>query len=125
MIPVLLIVVPLLCGAVSFFIKSESTVKTWALVSSLVTLVVSLLSFSILNSQAYLFANAEWMPMIGSDFNVGLDGMGKLLCLLTAVAFPIIFISTWHQQYSRAHENVLGGVHPEQISPVFLSIRLQ
>ena len=103
MIPVLLIVVPLLCGVVSFFIKKESTVKTWALVSSLVTLVVSLLSFSILNSQAHLFANAEWMPMIGSDFTVGLDGMGKLLCLLTAIAFPIIFISTWHQQYSRAH----------------------
>ena len=88
MIPVLLIVVPLLCGVVSFFIKSESTVKTWALVSSLVTLVVSLLSFSVLNSQVYLFANAEWMPMIGSNFTVGLDGMGKLLCLLTAIAFP-------------------------------------
>lgn len=103
MIPVLLIVVPLVCGAISFFIKSESTVKTWALVSSLVTLVVSLLSFSILNAQDQLFAVGEWMPMIGSSFSVGLDGMGKILCLLTAVAFPVIFISTWHRGYSKAH----------------------
>lgn len=29
--------------------------------------------------------------------------MGKLLCLLTALAFPIIFISTWHQHYNKAH----------------------
>jgi NADH-quinone oxidoreductase subunit M len=103
MIPVLLIVVPLVCGVISFFLRSESTVKTWALVSSLVTLVVILLSFSILNSQFYLFADAEWMPMIGSDFTVGIDGMGKLLCLLTAIAFPVIFISTWHQSYGKAH----------------------
>src|SRR5688572_51776 len=103
MIPVLLIVVPLVCGVISFFLRSESTVKTWALVSSLITLVVTLLSFSILNSDFYLFADAEWMPMIGSDFTVGIDGMGKLLCLLTAIAFPVIFISTWHQSYGKAH----------------------
>ena len=103
MIPVLLIVVPLVCGAISFFIKTESAVKTWALVSSLVTLVVSLLSFSILNAQDHLFAEGEWMPMLGSSFSVGIDGMGKILCLLTAIAFPVIFISTWRQSYSKAH----------------------
>ena len=103
MIPVLLIVVPLLCGAISFFIKSERAVKTWALVSSLVTLVVSLLSFSFLNSRNHLFAEGEWMPLLGSSFSVGIDGMGKMLCLLTAIAFPVIFISTWRQSYSKAH----------------------
>src|SRR5687768_10559768 len=103
MIPVLLIVVPLLCGAISFFLKSERAVKTWALVSSLVTLVVSLLSFSFLNSRNHLFAEGEWMPLLGSSFSVGIDGMGKMLCLLTAIAFPVIYISTWRQSYSKAH----------------------
>jgi NADH-quinone oxidoreductase subunit M len=103
MIPVLLILVPLVCGVLSFFIKTERTVKTWALVSSLVTLVVSLLSVSVLNSPNYLSADAEWIPMLGSSFSVTVDGMGKLLCLLTAIAFPAIFISTWHQNYKNAH----------------------
>ena len=103
MIPVLLVLVPLLCGIVSFFIRSERTVKTWALVSSLVTLVVSLLGLTFLKSENFLTAEAEWIPMLGSSFYLKLDGMGTLLCLLTAVAYPAIFISTWHQTYSKAH----------------------
>lgn len=103
MIPVLLILVPLVCGVISFFIKSERTVRTWALVSSLVTLIFSLLSFTALKSEAFLHAEADWIPMLGSSFSVGLDGMGKLLSLLTAIAFPVVFISTWHQSYRNAH----------------------
>jgi NADH-quinone oxidoreductase subunit M len=103
MIPVLLILVPLVCGVISFFIPSERTVRTWALVSSLVTLIFSLLSFTVLKSEEFLHADADWIPMLGSSFSVGLDGMGKLLCLLTAIAFPAVFISTWHQRYNKAH----------------------
>lgn len=103
MIPVLLILVPLVCGVLSFFIRSERTVKTWALVSSLATLVISLLSVSVLKSPDYLSAVADWIPMLSSSFSVNIDGMGKLLCLLTAIAFPAIFISTWHNSYTKAH----------------------
>jgi NADH-quinone oxidoreductase subunit M len=103
MIPVLLIVIPLVCGALTFFIRSEGAAKTWALVSSLATLIVSLLSLSAFKDGEALSANAEWMPLLGSSFSVALDGMGKILCLLTAIAFPVIFISTWHRSYSNAH----------------------
>jgi NADH-quinone oxidoreductase subunit M len=102
MVPVLLIVIPLVCGAVSFFLKTEGAAKTWALVSSLATLIIALLSFGALNSHDNLYANEEWMPLLGSSFSVGIDGMGKVLCLLTAIAFPVIFISTWHRSYSNA-----------------------
>src|SRR5262245_1385555 len=101
MVPVLLIVIPLVCGVISFFIKTEGAVKTWALVSSLVTFVFTLLGLTALNSQDLLFATADWMPLIGSTFSVGVDGMGKILCLLTAIAFPIVFISTWNHSYSK------------------------
>jgi len=104
MIPVLLILVPLVCGVITFFINTERSIKTWALVSSLATLVVTLLGFSVLNADDFLFAEADWMPMIGSSFSVGLDGMGKILSLLTAIAFPVIFITTWHQSYKKAHK---------------------
>src|SRR5438128_12021587 len=103
MIPVLLIVVPLVCGAISFFIKSERSVKTWALVSSLFTFIVSVAGFTFLNTNEALYADAEWMPMLGSSFSVRLDGMGQLLCLLTGISFPVIFISTWHNHYHKAN----------------------
>jgi NADH-quinone oxidoreductase subunit M len=43
------------------------------------------------------------MSNLGSSFSVGLDGMGQVLSLLTAVSFPIIFIATWNTQYKNAH----------------------
>ena len=36
---------------------------------------------------------------IGSTFYVGLDGTGRLLTFLTALAFPIIFIATYKNKY--------------------------
>jgi NADH-quinone oxidoreductase subunit M len=33
---------------------------------------------------------------------VKLDGMGQLLCLLTAVAYPLVFISTWRTSYKKS-----------------------
>lgn len=100
MIPVLLIVVPLLTGVISLFFKSERAAKTWALVSSLASLVVMLLAFSAHDKASSLFYRTDWMPLLGSSFSVGLDGMGKVLCLLTAIAFPVIFVSTWRREYS-------------------------
>jgi NADH-quinone oxidoreductase subunit M len=101
MIPVLLIVVPLISGVISFLLKSESTAKAWALFSSVVTLVVSLLGLTLLNDYSYLHADKPWMENLGSNFSVSLDGMGQLLCLLTALAFPLVFISTYKSTYSR------------------------
>ncbi|MBL7700083.1 MAG: NADH-quinone oxidoreductase subunit M [Chitinophagaceae bacterium] len=103
MVPVLLILIPLVCGAVSFFIKSEGAVKTGALLSSIATLVVTLLGLTVLTSDSSIRAEADWMPLLGSSFSVAIDGMGKILCLLTAIAFPVIFISTHNSKYSNPH----------------------
>ncbi|HEU0063462.1 MAG TPA: NADH-quinone oxidoreductase subunit M, partial [Flavisolibacter sp.] len=35
----------------------------------------------------------------GSSFALKLDGLGKILCLLTTVCYPVIFISTWRTEY--------------------------
>jgi NADH-quinone oxidoreductase subunit M len=103
MIPVLLIVVPLLSGLAAFFIKQEKGVKAWALFSTVATLAISLLGLTVLNKAANLHTNVEWLPLLGSNFSVGLDGMGQILCLLTAVAFPIIFVATYNSSYKNAH----------------------
>lgn len=103
MIAVLLILIPLLTGLAAFFIRNEKQVRSWALLSSLATLVVSLLGLAVLKDPKYLAFKGEWMGALNSSFSVKLDGLGQVLCLLNAVAFPLIFISTWRSQYKNAH----------------------
>jgi NADH-quinone oxidoreductase subunit M len=101
MIPVLLIVIPLLSGLLTFFIQSERSARTWAFISSIGSLAISILGLTIMNQPQYLQANAEWMPALGSKFAVSLDGMGQLLCLLTGIAFPLVFLATWNSSYKK------------------------
>ena len=103
MIPVLLIVIPLLTGLAAFFFRNEKLVRSWALFSSIATLVVSLLGLTVLKEAKYLEHQSEWMSAFRSSFAVKLDGMGQVLCLLTAIAFPLIFISTWNSVYKKAN----------------------
>jgi NADH-quinone oxidoreductase subunit M len=101
MIPVLLIVIPLLSGLTAFFIKNERTVRSWVLFSSIITLTVSVLGLTVFKTDSYLQYHANWISSINSSFSVRLDGMGQILCLLTAISFPLVFISTWNTQYKK------------------------
>ena len=103
MIALLLILVPLLSGIAAFFFKKENTAKGWALLSSFATVAVSILGLTILNKTELLQFKCAWLPGLGSSFSIQLDGMGQLLCLLTAISFPLIFIATWHRVYKNAH----------------------
>ena len=103
MIPVLLLLIPLISGLLTFFLKQEKTAKAWSLFSAIVTLAVSLSGIWFLNKPEYLQADAQWLPIWNSRFTVSLDGLGQLLCLLTAVSFPAIFIATWNRSYPKAN----------------------
>lgn len=101
MVAFLLILLPFLTGAAVFFIKNEKTVKAFALFSSLVTLVISVVGLTYLKSEDNLQFSAEWMQVIGSSFSLKLDAMGQLLCLLTAIAYPLTFLGTWQATYKK------------------------
>jgi NADH-quinone oxidoreductase subunit M len=101
MLPVLLIVIPLMTGLLAFFVKEERSAKAFALLSSVATLAVSLISLS--QTGDSISADAQWLPMLGSRFSVSLDGMGKILTLLTAVSFPIIFAATYNNKYKSSN----------------------
>ena len=103
MIAVLLILVPLIAGLLLFAVKSEGSAKGFALFASIAVLVVSLLGLTVMKTPADLNCDASWLPMLNSRFHVGLDGMGQLLCLLTAISFPLIFVSTWNNTYKNAN----------------------
>ena len=102
MIVLLLILIPLIGGFISFFLKQEKAAKTWALLVSVFTLAISLFGLTT-KATGNLFFSTSWMGSLGSSFTIQLDGMSQLLCLLTAVAYPLIFIATWKTNYKNAH----------------------
>src|SRR6476661_10941305 len=103
MIPVFLLVIPLVSGLAAFFFKDEKAVRTWALFSSLLTLTVSILGLTVFKNASYLQFHANWISSINTSFSVRLDGMGQILCLLTAISFPLVFISTWNSVYKKSN----------------------
>ncbi|MCU0381783.1 MAG: NADH-quinone oxidoreductase subunit M [Chitinophagaceae bacterium] len=103
--PALLIWLPLIGGLVAFLMKEEGQAKTWALFSSTLTLI--LMGASLLYTDAKFFklnqVSYYWLRDIGSSFAFNLDGMASMLCLLTAISFPLIFASTWNRSYKNAN----------------------
>lgn len=102
--PELLIWLPLLAGILCFFTKREQTAKAMALFFSLIILFISAASlfytsakYNTWNGVNYFYPNN-----IGNTFFVGLDGTGRLLTFLTALAFPIIFIAGYKTSYKNA-----------------------
>ena len=123
MIPVLLILIPLVSGCISFFLKGGNSARVWALFSSILTCLVAILGLSYFTSNAQWNADIEWIPSLGSRFSVGGDGLGKLLSLLTAVSFPIIFIATYKSSYAKAnHFFALMLLSQAGLMGVFLAV---
>jgi NADH-quinone oxidoreductase subunit M len=106
MISLLLIAIPLLCGLAGFFIRDARVAKGWSLLAALATLVVSVTGLCVSPDSALLHFDAEWLPALGSRFTIGLDGMGQVLCLLNALAFPMIAVATWRTDYERGGSSV-------------------
>lgn len=109
--PELLIWFPLIAGLVAFMIRREKTVKAWAIISSLITLAISVTSLIYADAGKYFYYNNVsyyWLKYLGSNFTVGLDGMGHLLTALTALAFLLIFIATNKTCYKNA--NIFYGL---------------
>lgn len=102
--PELLIWLPLLAGTLCFFAKREMLAKWVAIIASLLTLSVSIVSLFFTSDKfaSYNNVNYYWMKQIGNSFNVGMDGTASILMLLTAIAFPLIFIATARNTYKKA-----------------------
>ena len=100
MIALFLILIPLLAGIAAMFINSENGAKVWSLIASFATLALALISVYSTNHNQ-LFFNSAWLPQMGSNFNLALDGMGKILALLNAIALPMVIISTYRNVYKQ------------------------
>src|SRR5215213_1605895 len=101
MIVLLLFLVPLIGGLLSFFIKNDKAVRGWSLLVSLIVLFLSIASNTFLKSTAYLNFSAPWMGSLGSSFSLKLDGLSQVLTLLTSISYPVILVATWKTEYRK------------------------
>jgi NADH-quinone oxidoreductase subunit M len=99
MITLLLILTPLVAGLIAFSLKQGSSAKTFALLASLATLAIALVAVFTPGTIGY---DAAWLNSLGSRISLKADGMGKMLSLLTAVSFPIIFTAVYNNEYKNA-----------------------
>jgi len=92
-------------GILCFFFKKETVVKSFALVASLLTLAVSISSlfYTDASYRTYNIVSYEWMSQMGNTFYVELDGTGRILTLLTAIAFPVIIIASYNNSYKNVN----------------------
>lgn len=101
----LLVWFPLVAGLVTFFIRDEKQVKTWALFAAIVTLCVSSVSIVLIKYPYYNALSGTgyyWLRYLGSSFSLNIYGVGYLLTFLTAIAFPIIFVATSKNTYKNS-----------------------
>jgi NADH-quinone oxidoreductase subunit M len=101
MILLLLILIPVLAGILSFAVKGNAA-KGLALVSTLATLVVS----GLVAYQSYsgtMSFSMPWIPQLGTQFSLFGDGMSAMLCLLVGIVMPTIVIANWNKDVERPH----------------------
>src|SRR6478609_9693190 len=103
MIALLLILIPLISGLITFFTKSERDAKSLSLFASILTLAVSFAGVYNLFDASQNAFDTTWLSFIGARFSIGLDGMAKMLCLLTGVAFPLVFGSVYNNTYKKSN----------------------
>jgi len=90
MILILLILIPLLSGILSFAVKGDGA-KVLALISSVLTLAVSVYVSGVNYSGPISYVH-DWIPILGTHFSLMGDGMSSMLCLLTGIVVTVVMI---------------------------------
>lgn len=87
---VILLLLPIVGGLISFLLKNESA---WyvGILFSVATVLLSILGYIKLEDGFLLF-KSEWIPMIGANFNLSYHAVAFLMCLLTGLVFLLSFL---------------------------------
>nr|WP_295870004.1 NADH-quinone oxidoreductase subunit M [uncultured Chitinophaga sp.] len=101
MLTVLLILIPFIAGLIAFGLKGSGP-KVLGMIASLASVATAIGTVCTLQADPKkLSFVTNWIPQLGSQFRVGLDGMGTMLCLLTAIAFLLVFITIYNRDIER------------------------
>lgn len=96
MITLILLTLPIVAALVTWFSPKESAKKT-ALFFTLAELAAAVYAYTIHvfdASTQSIFAQ-NWIPALGIQFKIGMDGISLLMVLLTAFLYPLIVLSSF------------------------------
>ena len=95
----LLTLIPLLGGGVTLFASSRPKLAhRIALVTSLLALAVAALLWAAFDPRQAGWQFVErlaWVPSLGIDYHLGIDGLGLLMVLLSALIVPFAMLASW------------------------------
>jgi NADH-quinone oxidoreductase subunit M len=99
----ILTAVPLIgaLGVLGFGSQNKNLARGVALASSFIALALTLIlwhRFSPSSSGLQFEELHTWIPAIGVQYHVGIDGLGLLMLLLTAIVVPMSMAASWHIQ---------------------------
>jgi NADH-quinone oxidoreductase subunit M len=103
---------PLLWAIIGLLVPTKtesgrSMLKGWALVGSLITLGLSIIIYQNFNANGaeFQFAeNVEWIPGLGINYNLGIDGISLWLIILTTFLTPIVILGSFGAVEKRFRE---------------------
>ena len=91
------LLIPILTAIVLLFIKKDTLASQTAIAASLATLALAV--FATFN-QVDTF-DIAWLPNLNSRFTLEVDGLAKILILLSAISLPAILIASAKNEYKQ------------------------
>jgi NADH-quinone oxidoreductase subunit M len=102
-----LIFSPLAAAAVAVFIRNERLLRLWTLAFTSAVALFSLQLWWRFDPKTYNFQLTEfsrWIPALGINYSVGIDGISLLLVLLTTLIMPLCVLASWRYIEKRVKE---------------------
>lgn len=99
----LLILVPLIGAAVALFIPSDQqrVSKAWIVIVAFITAAIALsvaARFDPAQPGLQLEESVAWIPSLGINFHLGVDGIGMAMVLLTGLVFIVVGFASYSPQ---------------------------
>jgi len=98
---------PLLGGLIILFLTNDRAVKVAALITGIITFVVSLILFANFKPDTQIFQFGEflsWIPSYNINYVLGIDGITVFLIILTTILTPICVLCSWTAIKERVKE---------------------
>ena len=102
-----LIFSPLAAAAVAAAIRSERLLRLWTLAFTSAVALFSLQLWTRFDTKTADFQFVEfgrWIPALGINYSLGIDGISLLLVLLTTIIMPLCVLASWRYIQTRIKE---------------------
>src|SRR2546421_2661554 len=90
-----LIVIPI-AGAIALYIGQPKNARTVALIFNALSAFYALMlwqKFDTASASLQMIEHRAWIPAIGAEYLIGVDGLSLLLVLLTSIIVPFAFLA--------------------------------